>query len=184
MKLDLKPYEEKMKKSIASYENELSLIRVGRANPAVLANVRVDYYGSPTPVNQVAEIKASDPKTLVITPWDASLLKAIEKAIVAADLGFNPQNDGKVIRIAFPTLTEEKRRSITKDVAKAGEDAKIALRNIRRDANDKIKEMKKNSELTEDEQKQSEKQTQELTDKYIKKIDELTAKKNQEVMSI
>ena len=184
MKLDAKFYEEKMKKAISVYENELSTVRVGRASPAILAPVCVDYYGAATPISQVAEVKATDARTLAITPWDPSLLKGIEKAIMAADLGLVPQNDGKVIRLNFPPLTEEKRRSVSKDVAKMGEGAKVALRNIRRDANDKCKDMKKKSEMTEDEQKQSEKQIQDLTDKYIKMIDSITEAKTKEVMSL
>lgn len=184
MKYDIKPTEEKMKKAIAAYEENLSTIRVGKANAAVLNKVMVDYYGTPTPVNQMAEVKASDPKTLCILPWDASSLKAIEKAILASDIGINPQNDGKMIRLVFPQLTEERRKEIQKQVAKLAEDAKVALRNIRRDANDKCKDMKKNGEMTEDEQKASEKQIQDLTDKYIKEVDAVTDAKNKEVMSI
>lgn len=184
MKLEIKSYEEKMKKAISSYEYELSTVRVGRASPAILAPVSVDYYGAPTPINQVAEVKASDARTLCITPWDPSLLKGIEKAILASDLGLVPQNDGKAIRLNFPPMTEEKRRSVSKDVAKMGEGAKVALRNIRRDANDKCKDMKKKSEMTEDEQKQSEKQVQDLTDKYIKMVDTITENKTKEIMSL
>ena len=184
MKLDVKFYEEKMKKSVASYEYELSLVRVGRASPTVLAPITVDYYGCATPLSQVAEVKATDARTLSITPWDASLLKGIEKAILASDIGITPQNDGKTIRLNFPPLTEEKRRSVSKDVAKLGEDAKVSVRNIRRDANDKCKDMKKKSEMTEDEQKTSEKQVQDLTDKYIKIIDGMTEEKTKSIMSL
>lgn len=184
MKYDIKPTEEKMKKSIASYEENLSTIRVGKANASVLAKVQVDYYGTPTPVNQMAEVKATDPKTLCITPWDASSLKSIEKAILASDVGITPQNDGKVLRLVFPQLTEERRAEVRKQVSKMAEEAKVAIRNIRRDANDKCKDMKKNGEMNEDEQKQSEKQIQDLTDKYIKEVDAVTEVKNKEVMSI
>ena len=184
MKYDIKPTEEKMKKAIAAYEENLSTIRVGKANAAVLNKVQVDYYGTPTPVNQMAEIKATDPKTLCILPWDASSLKTIEKAILASDIGITPQNDGKMLRLIFPQLTEERRKEIQKQVAKMGEDAKVAIRNIRRDANDKCKDMKKNGEMNEDEQKASEKSIQDLTDKYTKNVDAVTDAKNKEVMSI
>ena len=184
MKLALNDFEAKMQKSISAYENELDSIRAGKANPAVLNKVLVDYYGSPTPVSQVADVKASDARTLVITPWDATINKAIEKAILVSDIGITPVNDGKVIRLAFPQLTEERRRELTKQVSGAGEDAKVAVRNIRRDANDKIKAMKKNNEMTEDEVKDSEKSVQDLTDKYIKKIDEITSAKEKELLSI
>ncbi len=184
MKLDTKFYEEKMKKSITGFENELKTIRAGRANAAVLDKITVDYYGAPTQINAIAEVKAADARTLVISPWDASTLKNIEKAILASDLGLQPQNDGKVIRIPFPQPTEEKRRELTKEVAKLTEDAKVAIRNIRRDANDKAKDMKKANEMTEDEQKQSEKAVQDLTDKFIKQLDVIAADKNKEIMSI
>ncbi len=184
MKYDIKPTEEKMKKTIASFEENLATIRVGKANASVLAKVQVDYYGTPTPVNQMAEVKATDPKTLCILPWDASSLKAIEKAILASDVGITPQNDGKMLRLVFPQLTEERRKEIQKQVAKLAEDAKVAIRNVRRDANDKCKDMKKNGEMNEDEQKASEKQIQDLTDKYIKEVDTVTEAKNKEVMSI
>ncbi|MBP3387737.1 MAG: ribosome recycling factor [Clostridia bacterium] len=184
MKLELKTYEEKMKKSIFAYESDLSTIRVGRANAKVLDKIEVEYYGTPTPINQMAEIKVPEPRALTITPWDASTLKMIEKAIQASDLGITPQNDGKTIRLNFPQLTEDRRKELSKQVSKMGEDAKVALRNIRRDANDKCKDMKKKSEMTEDEQKQSEKAIQDLTDKYIKEIDKVTEAKEKEIMSI
>ena len=184
MKLDLKPYEEKMKKSISSFESELSTIRAGRANAAVLDRIQVDYFGSPTQINAIAAVKVTDAMTLTITPWDVSTVKNIEKAIQASDLGINPVSDGKTIRLSFPQPTEEKRKQLTKDVAKLAEEAKVAIRNIRRDANDKAKEMKKNSEMTEDEQKQSEKSVQDLTDKYSKVIDSVADAKNKEIMSI
>ena len=184
MKFDLKPLEEKMKKSIAVYEEELASIRVGRANAKVLDKVEALYDGTPTPINQMAEIKVPDPRTLVITPWDASSLKAIEKAIQASEIGITPANDGKCIRLVFPPLTEERRKELTKNTSKMGEAAKVALRNLRRDANDKCKEMKKASEMTEDEQKASEKEIQDLTDKYIKLVDDVTARKQKEIMEI
>ena len=184
MKLDTKPYEEKMKKSVASFEGELATIRAGRANAAVLDRINVDYYGSPTAINAIAAVKATDAMTLTITPWDVSTVKMIEKAIQASDLGINPVSDGKVIRLAFPQPTEEKRKQLTKDVAKMTEEAKVAIRNIRRDANDKAKDMKKNSEMTEDEQKASEKAIQDLTDKYSKILDSIADQKNKEIMSI
>ena len=165
MKLDLKPFEEKMKKAISVYEENLSTIRAGRANPNALAKISVDYYGSPTPISGVAAVSISDARTLVIQPWDASTVKDIEKAILASDHGIPPQNDGKTIRQIFPQPTEERRKEMTKQIAKMGEEAKVAVRNVRRDANDKIKDQKKKSEMTEDEAKVSEKSCQDLTDK-------------------
>ena len=184
MKLDVKPYEEKMKKRIAFFEEELATVRVGKANASVLDKVRVDYYGSPTAIRDIAQIKATDARTLTIQPWDKTTLKPIEKAILASDVGITPQNDGTVIRLSFPQLTEERRKELSKQVAKMGEDAKVALRNIRRDANDKIKSMKKNSELTEDEAKAGDKSVQDLTDKFVKEVDAVTAAKTKEVMEI
>ena len=184
MKLDTKEYEGKMKKSIEVYKESLSVIRAGRANTAVISKITVDYYGVPTAITQMAEVKVTDPKTLAIQPWDASTLKSIEKAILASDIGINPQNDGKIIRMVFPQLTEERRRDLKKNIAKQSEEAKVAIRNIRRDANDKSKAMKKNSEMTEDEQKQSDKTIQDLTDKFIKEIDTITAAKEKEIMEI
>ena len=184
MKLDTKEYEGKMKKSIDSYKETLSTIRAGRANTAVVSKVMVDYYGVPTAITQMAEVKVTDPKTLAIQPWDTTTIKSIEKAILVADIGITPQNDGKVIRLVFPQLTEERRRELKKNISKYSEDAKVAIRNIRRDANDKSKTMKKNSEMTEDEQKQSDKSIQDLTDKFIKEIDTITAAKEKEIMEI
>ncbi len=184
MKLDTKEYERKMKKSIEVYQDTLSTIRAGRANTAVIAKVTVDYYGTPTAITQMAEVKAADAKTLVIQPWDASTLKSIEKALLASDVGITPQNDGKVIRLVFPQLTEERRKEIKKSLLKYSEEAKVSVRNIRREANDKSKAMKKNSEMTEDEQKQSDKTIQDLTDKFIKEIDTITAAKEKEIMAI
>lgn len=184
MKLDTKEFEGKMKKTIEVYEENLASVRVGRANAAVLSRVTVDYYGAPTAINQVADVRVADARTLAITPWDATTNKAIEKAILASDIGITPTNDGKTIRLLFPQLTEERRKELKKQIAKMGEDSKIALRNVRREANDKCKEMKKASQMNEDEQKQSEKTVQDLTDKYIKQIDDITAKKDKEIMEI
>ena len=184
MKLDTRDYEAKMKKSIASYTENLSTIRAGRANPDVLKKINVDYYGSPTPIASIAEIKVADARTIVITAWDKSAMKGIEKAILTSDLGINPQNDGSCLRLSFPPTTEERRRELSKQIAKLGEDAKVAIRNIRRDANDKIKALKKDSEMTEDEAKASDKSVQDLTDKYIKEIDTVTANKTKEIMEI
>ena len=184
MKLNTKDYEEKMKKTIAGYSHELQTVRVGRANVAVLDRVTVDYYGSPTRIADIAAVKATDARTLTVTPWESNMLKPIERAIQASDVGINPVNDGKCVRLSFPQLTGERRKELTKQVAKMGEDAKVAIRNIRRDANDKIKEMKKNSEMTEDEQKTSEKAMQDLTDKYTKELDAVTEAKNKEILEI
>ena len=184
MKLDTREYESKMQKTIANYKENLSTIRAGRANPDVLKKINVDYYGSPTPIASIAEIKVADARTIVITAWDKSIMKGIEKAILTSDLGINPQNDGSSIRLSFPPTTEERRRELSKQIAKMGEDAKVAIRNIRRDANDKVKALKKNSEMTEDEAKASDKTIQDLTDKYIKEIDVITAQKTKEIMEI
>lgn len=184
MKLDVKEFETKMQKILAGYENEIDTIRVGRANPNVLSKIRIDYWGTPTPVNQVGEVKVADARTIVITPWESNMLRVIEKAINESDIGINPQNDGKCIRLAFPPLTEEKRKEITKQIMHMGEEAKVSIRNVRRDANEKAKTMKKNSEMTEDEQKTSEKDIQNLTDSYISKIDAATDRKNKDIMEI
>ena len=184
MKLDTKDYEAKMKKSISAYSENLSTIRAGRANPDVLKKINVDYYGSPTPITQVAEVKVTDARTIMITAWDKSIIKGIEKAILTSDLGINPQSDGSAIRLNFPPTTEERRKELSKQIAKLGEDAKVAIRNIRRDANDKVKADKKNSLMTEDEAKISDKAIQDLTDKFIKEIDTITAAKTKEIMEI
>lgn len=184
MKFDTKEFEEKMKKSVSAYGENLSTIRAGRANPDVLKKVSVDYYGSPTPIRDIAEIKVTDARTIVITAWDKSATRGIEKAILTSDIGINPQNDGTCIRLVFPPTTEERRKELAKQVAKMGEDAKVAIRNIRREANDKVKAMKKNSELTEDEAKAGDKSVQDLTDKYVKEIDTVTQNKTKEVMEI
>ena len=179
-----KEFDAKMQKTIDVVMSDFASVRAGRANAAVLDKITVDYYGAPTPLNQVAAISSPDPRSLMIQPWDGTLLKAIEKAIQTSDLGINPQNDGKVIRLAFPQLTEERRKELTKQVRKYGEEGKVALRNIRRDAMEDFKKKKKASELTEDDLKQLEKELQDLTDKRCKDIDELTAKKEQELMAV
>ena len=184
MKLNTQDYESKMKKTIAAYQDNLTGIRAGRANPDVLKKIEVDYYGAPTAISAIAEIKVTDARTITITAWDKSAMKGIEKAILTSDLGINPQNDGSAIRLSFPPMTEERRRELSKQVSKLGEDAKVAVRNIRRDANDKIKAMKKDGEMTEDEAKQSDKAVQDLTDKYVKELDLVTAAKTKEIMEI
>ena len=184
MAVDFKEYARRMDKALEHLNEEFGAVRAGRANPKVLDRITVEYYGSETALNGVATISSPDARTLVISPWDTKLLKDIQKAIQTSDLGINPQNDGSCIRLSFPPTTEERRRELSKQVAKLGEDAKVAIRNIRRDANDKIKAMKKNSELTEDEAKSGDKNVQDLTDKYIKEIDKITADKTREVMEI
>ena len=184
MSIEIKDYDVKMTKTIDVVKSNFASVRAGRANAGVLDRIQVEYYGTPTPLNQVAAISAPDPRTLVVQPWDASLLKAIEKAIQTSDLGINPQNDGRLIRLAFPQLTEERRKELTKQVKKYAEEGKVAVRNIRRDAMDDIKALKKKSEITEDDQKNLEKELQELTDKRCKDIDELCAKKEQELMAV
>lgn len=184
MKLELKPFEEKMVKAVSVYQENLAAVRAGRANPNVLSKVTVDYYGTPTAINAVAAISVADARTLLIQPWDAGTVKDIEKAILASDIGITPQSDGRAIRLIFPQLTEDRRREMTKQISKMGEEAKVAVRNLRRDANDKIKDMKKKNEMTEDEAKASEKASQDLTDRYTKEIDKLTEAKNKELMEI
>ena len=176
--------KEKMQKSVNVMLSDFAAIRAGRANPAVLDKIRVEYYGAPTPVNQMAAISVAEARILVITPWDKTTLKAIEKAIQASDIGINPQNDGQTIRLIFPPLTEDRRKEIVKDIKKNGEDTKVAVRSIRRDAIEKIKGKKKNSEITEDEQKDGEDAIQKITDKFIKEIDEHVAEKEKEILSI
>ena len=178
------PYDAKMQKTIEVVMSDFAGVRAGRANAGVLDKITVEYYGTETPIHQVASISTPDPRTLVIQPWDGTLLKAVEKALLASDLGINPQNDGKVIRLIFPQLTEERRKDLTKQVRKYGEEGKVALRNIRRDAMDEFKKKKKASEITEDDLKELEKELQDLTDKRCKDIDELTAKKEQELMAV
>ena len=184
MSPEIKNYDEKMLKTIEVVKANFASVRAGRANAGVLDRITVEYYGTPTPLNQVAAVSSPDPRTLVIQPWDGSLLKAIEKAIQTSDLGINPQNDGRVLRLAFPQLTEERRKELTKQVKKYGEEGKVAVRNIRRDAMDEIKKKTKKSEITEDDQKNLEKELQDLTDKRCKEIDELTAKKDNELMAV
>ena len=181
---DYKEFETKMKKTCEALGTQLATIRAGRANAAVLDQIEVDYYGSPTPIQQVASIATPDPRSLLIQPWDASILKGIEKAILAPDLGINPQNDGRMIRLVFPPLTEERRREIGKNIFKLAEDCKIAIRSIRRDAMDKLKDQKKKAEITEDDLKDEEKKMQDLTDKFCKEIDGLAAKKDKEIMEV
>ena len=180
----LKSVEERMEKTLGALDREYKAVRVGRANPSVLDKITVDYYGAPTPIQQMAAVSVSDARILVIQPWDKSTLKSIEKAIQASDLGINPANDGTVIRLAFPQLTEERRKELSKEIKKLGEDAKVAIRSIRRDANDKIKTMKKNSEITEDDVKNFDKDIQKLTDKYVGFIDDAVSVKEKEIMSI
>ncbi|HIT57608.1 MAG TPA: ribosome recycling factor [Candidatus Galloscillospira stercoripullorum] len=180
----LKEYDAKMQKTVDVVVSDFASVRAGRANAAVLDKITVDYYGVATPLNQVASISSPDPRTLTIQPWDSSLLKAIEKAIQTSDLGINPQNDGKVVRLGFPQLTEERRRDLTKQVRKYGENGKVAIRNIRRDAMDKLKALEKKSEITEDDLKVMEKELQDLTEKRCKQVDEMTAKKETELMAV
>lgn len=180
----LAPFEDKMKKTIDQLDKEYGTIRAGRASPAVLDKVHIDYYGVPTPIQQVGTISVAEARILVIQPWDKSLLKAIEKAIQASDLGINPQNDGNVLRIEFPRPTEERRKELCKQVSKYGEEAKVAIRNVRRDAIDKAKAMKKSGELTEDDLAGAEKDVQTLTDRYCKLVDERVAAKEKEILEI
>ncbi len=179
-----KPYDEKMKKTIDVVKADFASVRAGRANAGVLDRIQVEYYGTPTPIQQVASISTPDPRTLAIQPWDSSILRAIEKAIQMSDLGINPQNDGRIIRLSFPQLTEERRVELTKQVRKYGESGKVAIRNIRRDAMEEVKKQTKKSELTEDDQKNLEKELQEITDKRCKEIDALTAEKEKELMAV
>lgn len=176
--------EEKMEKTISVLREELSVIRAGRANPSMLDKVVVDYYGTPTPLKQMAGVSAPEPRSILIQPWDKAALRDIEKAIQISDLGFNPTNDGTTIRIAIPMLTEERRKDLTKLVAKTGEGAKVALRNERRDANDKIKKMEKEGELTEDDAKKATEEVQKIIDKYTKLVDEMVVKKDKEIMEV
>ena len=180
----VKKAEEKMNKSIARLENEFASVRAGRANPAVLDKAIVDYYGAPTPINQMAAVSVAESRILMIQPWDISTLKLIDKAILTSDIGITPTNDGKVIRLVFPQPTEEKRKELCKEVKKLGEDTKVAIRSIRRDAIDNFKKMKKNSEITEDEQKDLENDVQKLTDKFCKNIDGMVSDKEKEIMSL
>lgn len=176
--------KEKMEKCLDALNRDYKAVRAGRANPAILDRVTVDYYGTPTPINQMAAISVPEPRMLMIQPWDASTLKDIEKAINTAEIGINPSNDGKVIRLAFPALTEERRKELVKDISKRGEEAKVAVRNVRRDAMDDIKKLKKDNDITEDDQKNGEKKLQDITDSYIKQVEEMVKKKEDEVLSI
>ncbi len=184
MKAVLKKAEERMNRRIDHLNSEFAAIRAGRANPAVLDKVLVDYYGAPTPVNQLAAVSVTEARTLLIQPWDMSVLTPIERAIQKSDIGINPQNDGKTLRMIFPPLTEERRKELVKDVKELAEDCKVRVRNVRRETVDKFKTMKKGGEITEDDLKQAEKKTQELTDRFIKEIDVLAEKKQKEIMSI
>lgn len=184
MSIELKEFKDKMNKSIDSLAGEYTTIRAGRANPHVLDKIMVEYYGTPTNLQQVANISVSEARTIVIQPWEASLIKDIEKAILVSDLGLTPNNDGKVIRLTFPELTEDRRKELVKDVKKKGEGAKVAIRNIRRDANDMIKKQLKASEISEDEQKGAEDDIQKLTDKFIAKIDNMVDEKSKEIMTV
>lgn len=184
MKEKLKEIEAKMEKSINSLVNEFATVRAGRANPAILDSVKVEYYGTPTPITQMASVSVPEAHMIVIQPWDMNALKDIEKAINMSDLGINPNNDGKVIRLNFPPLTEERRKELVKDIKKMAESGKVAIRNIRRDGMDIFKAMKKNNEITEDDIKSAEKDVQDLTDKYVKKVDTLLDAKEKELMAI
>ena len=182
--IDYNKFEEKMTKTINVFQDNLAEIRAGRANPAILNKVMINYYGTPTPINQVAGISVPEARLIVIQPWDVSLLKEIEKEILKADIGINPNNDGKVIRLAFPELNEERRKEIVKDIKKIAEEARVVIRGIRRDAIDEVKKMQKENEISEDDLKVAEDKIQKLTDKYVEEIDNLLDKKEKEVMSI
>lgn len=180
----LKHTEEKMDKTLNALDREYKSVRAGRANVSVLDRITIDYYGVPTPIQQMAAVSTPEARTLVIQPWDASILKEIEKAILTSDIGINPQNDGKLIRLNFPPLTEERRKDIVKDVKKTAEDAKVAIRNLRRDSLDKLKALKKDNSITEDDESNGEKKIQNLTDKFCKEIDNLCSNKEKEIMEI
>ncbi len=184
MKETINLAKEKMEKSLNALGNEFAAIRAGRANPAVLDKVTVDYYGSPTPIQQMAAVSVSEGRNLIISPWEKNQLKAIEKAIQASDIGINPTNDGSVIRLAFPQLTEERRKELCKNIKKIGEDCKVAIRSIRRDTMEKLKKMKKNSEITEDDLGECEKKVQKITDEYCDKADKAVADKEKEIMTV
>ncbi|MDE6781889.1 MAG: ribosome recycling factor [Ruminococcus sp.] len=184
MKEQINIAKEKMNKSLNALNNEFASIRAGRANPAVLDKVQVDYYGAPTPVNQMAAVSVAEARILVIQPWDRSTLKLIEKAILASDIGINPTNDGNVIRLVFPQLTGDRRKELCKDIKKYGEECKVTIRSIRRDTMDKFKAMKKNSEITEDDLKDCEKKVQDLTDKFCADVDKAVSAKEKEIMTV
>lgn len=181
---EFKEFESKMEKTLEVLASQFSSVRAGRANARVLDRITVEYYGTDTPIGQIATISSPDARTLVIQPWDGSQLKPIEKAIQISDIGINPQNDGRLLRLVFPQLTEERRVELTKQVKKYGEEAKVAIRNIRRDAVESVKKQQKNSEITEDDEKKAEKDIQDLTDRYVKKIDEACAAKEKELMEL
>ena len=176
--------KEKMQKSCAVYERDMQGLRAGRANPQLLDRIMVDYYGTPTPINQIGNISSPEPRMLVISPWEAKMIPQVEKAIQKSDLGLNPSNDGKIIRLVFPELNEERRRDLTKIASKGAEETKVAIRSIRRDAIEQIKKLKKNSEITEDDQHDAEEKMQKLTDKAIKDVDEIYARKEKEIMEV
>ena len=182
--MDYTSLKERMEKTINNFSEKLSEVRAGRANPAILNRVKIDYYGTPTPINQVAGISVPEARLIVIQPWAMSILKDIEKAILASDIGINPNNDGKVIRLAFPELNEERRKELVKDIKKMAEEAKVAIRAVRRDGIEEAKGLQKEGEMTEDELKQAENEIQKLTDKNIEEIDEILAKKEKEIMSV
>ena len=182
--MDYTNIKDRMEKSIDAFAQKLSEVRAGRANPAILNKVKIDYYGTPTPINQVAGVSVPEARLIVIQPWDASVLKEIEKAILASDIGINPNNDGKVIRLAFPELNEERRKELVKDVKKMAEEAKVAIRTIRRDGIDEFKTKQKNSEITEDDLRNAETEIQKITDKEIEEIDKILADKETEIMSV
>ena len=182
--MDYSEIKEKMNKSIDNLNEKFTEVRAGRANPAILNKVKIDYYGTPTPINQVAGVSVPEARLIVIQPWDMSILKEIEKAILASDIGINPNNDGKVIRLAFPELNEERRKELVKDIKKLAEECKVAIRNTRRDGMDLAKKLQKDGEMTEDELKQAENEIQKLTDKSIEEIDRLLENKEKEIMSI
>ncbi len=180
----LQQYDGKMKKTMANLESELTTIRAGRANPHVLDRIRVDYYGTPSPIQQVANVTVPEPRMLQIQPWEPGMIKVIEKAILASDVGITPTNDGKLIRLIFPELTEERRKDLVKEIKKKGENAKVAIRNIRRDANDGLKKLGKNSDISEDEIKELEEKVQKMTDQYVKEIDKAIDVKSREVLTV
>lgn len=184
MNEQLQKASERMQRRIDHLLDEYSQIRAGRANPAVLDKIKVDYYGTPSPINQIASVSVTEARTLSIQPWDASIIRDIERAIQTSDLGINPQNDGKTIRIMFPPLTEDRRKEIVKDIAKLSEETKVQIRNVRRETIEKLKVLKKDGDMTEDDLKQAEKKTQDLTDKFVKKADDLSAAKQKEIMEI
>ena len=181
---ELKVYEDKMQKSLNNLYSEYNSIRAGRANPHVLDDVMVDYYGTPTPIQQVANVSVPEARMILIQPWEASMVKEIERAINTSDIGINPTNDGKTVRLVFPELTEERRKELAKDVKKKGENTKVAIRNIRRDANDSFKKLSKQEDISEDDINKLEDEVQKLTDKYIKKVDEAASEKTEEILKV